>query len=177
MPLPSLDERLLYALSNMDIVVDTGTLLVHAAGRFENGKYLPLVCGFLKEKNLTEVSRRLFTLIDRLLVTVPSVIVTPHVLTEFFALLDSRLKGVGELDNLKRMYTEVLLNLSEEPVPKDKLLSSEEFRKFGVSDAAVVQAAGSRDAIIITVDNPLRQWCRAQGLPAQHVYYDIYLNS
>lgn len=173
-----LEAKLREFAPRKDFVIDTGTLLIHAMGGFDGGRHLPSTCDFVKESNKTEISRQIFELVNRLMTSASLSFVTPHVLTEFFALVEGRAKIKGrDIERFVANYHEVLRRLVDAAVPKNQVLSDENFSRFGIADTANIIASDLESAIILTTDMRLVQWCRAKGRPALHVYYDLYLLS
>ncbi len=173
-----LEERYPESAQKKGFILDTGVLLIHALGVFEDGKYLSQACGFLKEKNKDQVARNLFGVVTRLMASSGPNFITPHALTEFFALVEGKLGLNGrEVSDLLLRYHEVLMNLSDVHLEKNDLLASEQLSKFGIADVAGTFATNLKNSILLTTDYPLTLWCRGHDLLAWHIYYDVYLLS
>lgn len=173
---PLIEARLLEFAPRRDFVIDTGTLLIHALGAFESGKYLSLACGFVNERNREEASKRLFRTVDRLLSATKVSFITPHALTEFLALAERKI-GLRQRDvaELFAFYREVLLRLSDVQLSKNSILEHEQVVQLGIADVSTILASDEKNAIIVTTDWKLREWCRKEDRPALHVYFDVDL--
>ncbi len=158
------------------LVVDTGPLLLHAFGAFEQGRYLPRVAADIPSPDVFQVSNFL----DRLFRAVLDVTVTPHVLSEFQAVAKARTRFTPDrLGVFLRFYSQQLLLTRHYSSSVEELVrGKQEFALWQLSftDTSLVLAARSTGAAILSQDHELIGRCEALGLSALHPYY-WYLES
>lgn len=161
---------------SFSFVFDTSTLLIHAFAVFEKGRCIERIRP--AEIPSTDIMG-LATLLDRLILQ-KTIYITPQVLAEFHALAQSRGKlSKEQLLSFLKVYHDALRNIKEEHISKDELLDLKNTRhwQFCFTDTSLISLALLRNLAIITVDRPLKGYCKSINVNAFHPYYDIYLAS
>lgn len=158
------------------IVVDTGPLLIHASGIFEEGRNLEKVTTpFCIEK---PDAMSLLKTIDRLFTSTRRILVTPYVLSEFCNLAQRLIKLKNDrLQHFIESYSAFLSTTHDYNINKDILIEFQASKNFCFTDSSVALTAQENDIPLITIDWALKRWCESQGIEAKHIYYEIHLAS
>jgi len=143
------------------IITDTSPLLLLLIGSYNKNT----IKGF---KRLSKYDSDDFDLLLQF-VAKRKVMVTPQVLAEVS-------NFAKELKNKPDTFSEIigqnkalLEKICEKYIPKNDILGSQEFVKFGFTDASIIVAAKENDALVLTDDFPLLGICKRNGLETKHM--------
>jgi|GEM_PF-1756860 len=162
------------------IVVDTGPLLVHAAGVFDKGRTSkPHLKKATSNLRITEDDAEHFSeVLDRVFSSAREIIITPYVLAELCNLASHRLKLKNErLEEFISSYKEFLLKLRECNVAKKDIIDFKDSWKFCFTDASLALISRRKGMTLITTDFILANWCKKHNIDARDAYNDIYLSA
>ena len=140
------------------IVIDTGALL----------EYFKLVVDSHHNKLNKENQDRLILFLE--LFKGRELIIVPQVLAEIYSLLIREAKGS---ESRIQHWLEILENphfksLLEKYIPKEEILKENKYMDFGFTDIALMKSINANN-FLLTIDFPLIQFCRHNGLEAYHV--------
>jgi predicted nucleic acid-binding protein len=143
----------------MKLVLDTGPLLLLAAGRSMAGRH----------KRTMAFGEAGYVALAQFVAQFSGLIATPHVLTEAWNLSgndDTRDPVSHAIKLTLRALTKKLIEAFE---PSSLLASDEEFLVLGLSDTAQLYAAKSASCPLVTQDRKLWGMAHARGIPALHL--------
>ncbi len=156
------------------VVLDSGVLLLHAFGHYQNGRYLSEVSAGVPSDDISKVAK----IIAELLKSVPSSCITPQVLAEFQALARIRARlNDEELALFLKQYSEFPI---QEIYVQYRDLTSIKTKvgawNISYTDTSVALAGVQRGAPVLTLDRALRRLAQPLKVQILHVYEDFYLH-
>lgn len=167
--------HLLASVRESSFVVDTGPLIIHAFGQFNEGRHLSDVAADIPPADIVKVSVMLGHMFD----SSSFLATTPQVLAEFQNIAQTRAGLDSEgVRRLLQSYLLALQSIGEEYVTKDELLEFKRSRNTWMvclTDTSLLVASKRRNAVLLTCDRELRRRGESLGVNVQHVYHDVYL--
>lgn len=159
-------DELLTRYRNAGVLVDTNLLLLFFVGAFrksEIGKF----------KRTVQYTAEDFDKLVIVLHYFQKLVTTPHILTEVSNLAGQLAEHsrTGFFDQFRR----AIELISEEYTPGSEIAATNEFARFGITDAAIVRHAKSK-YLVLTDDFRLSQYLQANGADALNFNHIRRLN-
>jgi len=142
------------------IFIDTGPLLLLLIGIYDKE-----LIGSAKRVN--KYKQIHFDLLFRFLVR-RKVLVTPGILAEV-SNFSKQVVGSKKFNEFVKSNLEDLRSLGECHISKDIIIETDEFLRFGYTDASILLAIRENRASIITDDYPLYSKCKKIGINCTHI--------
>jgi len=146
--IPTYRKRGVLVDTNLLLLYFTGLVDAHAIANFKP----------LRSHAFTPAD---YELLLRFLNQFDRIVTTPHILAEVSNHSD-KLKGRAH-DELVRAIAFAAAELTEEFRPAKTICELEEFRKFGLTDAAIT-AIAARNYLVLTIDFPLAGHLESRGI-------------
>jgi hypothetical protein len=138
------------------VLLDTNLLVLLIVGRVDRAR-------LGQHKRLKEYAEDDFALLEEMLSKYSEHVSMPNILTETSNLLNiGEKRGDARIAGAFSRYCESLLEIF---VPTRMVASTAEFRRFGLTDAAIM-LSGDKEFTLLTSDWPLYGMMQSQGSPA-----------
>lgn len=147
-------------------MLDANLLLLLVVGTFDRARITTF-------KRLNIFAREDFDLLVAIVAKFRRLVVTPNVLTEVSNLAGSLPSNV--IDACFRTFGNAIMAADEVTIPSASVATLPEFRRFGLTDATIVQVAAA-PVLILTVDLDLANHLASRSLPVLNFNHIRYLN-
>jgi hypothetical protein len=159
-------EALIGRFASAGVLLDANLLLLLVVGTFERARIATF-------KRLSVFASEDFDLLRAIVEKFRRLVVTPNVLTEVSNLAGGLPSNV--LEACFRTFGNTIVAAEEVTIASASVASLQEFRRFGLTDATIVQVAAT-PVLILTVDLDLAIHLAAQSLPVLNFNHIRYLN-
>lgn len=139
-----------------NIIIDTGPLLIHAVGAFQENK--------LKDVCLCREPTKEFEFLNRLFASRKSFYITPYILSELLYHIRKKLRLNEEgVDKFFNCYREFLNKIGEFHFDKEKIINNK-YIKFGLADISLVKAYEEGGSLIFSDDGSFCRLCEKENI-------------
>lgn len=156
----SIREKNIQSYFRKGIIVDTGPLVLLLAGHYNYNS-------IGKSKLTAEFEKGDFDILTSFLSKFRKIIVTPHVLAEVSNLINTKVNKSNFADFIEKII-EKLSDFKEVYIQKDEIISRENVKKVGITDAGILLACERDNNLILTKDFRFKGLCISKGLPVIH---------
>jgi len=141
--------------SRSGVLVDTNLLLVYFVGLYDIRTGQQLIDNFKYTKGDYESGD--FDVLDAFLNNFQVRVITPHILTEVYTIIDNELNYTAR-DLCLGLIQKVIPTFREQHIPAKQLLAEDKVRTYGVADMSILRSAKAESYLVLTEDGPLTNY-------------------
>lgn len=146
-----------------DLLVDANILVLYLVGNLD-----PRLISKHKRTNQFDVED--YHLLDDFLRQFKKLVTTPNVLTEASNMV-AQIGGQETVTRLRVVLGKIVEALDEQYVPSVQASTAEEFRRLGLTDAALLSLAKQERLLVLTDDRPLYDALQGKGIAAINFHH------
>lgn len=145
-----------------DLLVDSNVLALYVVGNHDTGL-------ITRHKRTSQFVEKDFRLLDDFLRQFKRLVTTPNVLTEVSSLV-AQIGGEAEV-KLRLVLAGLIPVFDEKYIPSGGASQVAEFRRLGLTDAAVLSLADRDRLLVLTDDLPLYSALQRKGIAAINFHH------